>query len=135
MTNPLPPLPPDKSSTRVARGARAQTDGLQAEAACCAALVGDGWTILGQRLRTPAGEIDIVAEKGGLLAIVEVKSSTRLAVAAASLSARQIRRLLSAAEILIGENPGWGREGIRFDLMLVDADGAVRRVVDAFRQE
>lgn len=135
MTNALPPLPPDKSPTRVARGARAQTGGLRAEAASCAALVGDGWTILGQRLRTPAGEIDIVAEKGGLLAIVEVKSSTRLTVAAASLSARQIRRLLSAAEILIGENPGWGREGIRFDLMLVDADGAVRRVVDAFRQE
>lgn len=135
MTDPPHPMPHLKSQRRVARGARAQTGGLHAEAACCAALVRDGWTILGQRLRTPAGEIDIVAEKDGLLAIVEVKSSTRLAVAAASLSARQIRRLLSAAEILLGENPGWGREGIRFDLMLVDADGVVRRVIEAFRQE
>ena len=66
---------------------------------------------------------------------MEVKSSTRLAVAAGSLSARQIRRLIGAAEILIGENPGWGREGIRFDLMLLDSGGRVRRVIDAFRQE
>ena len=135
MTNPLLPLSKVKSALRVARGARAQTGGLWAEAQCCAALVRDGWTILGQRLRTAAGEVDIAAEKDGLLAIVEVKSSTRLAVAAGSLSARQIRRLIGAAEILIGENPGWGREGIRFDLMLLDSGGRVRRVIDAFRQE
>ncbi len=131
MTN-SPPHP--KSPRRVARGAMAQRGGLRAEAACCAALVADGWTILGQRLRTAAGEIDIAAEKDGLLAFVEVKSSTRLAVAAASLSPRQINRLMAAAEILIGENAGWGRQGIRFDLMLVDAGGVVRRVADAFRQ-
>lgn len=135
MTNPLLPASKVKSALRVAQGARAQTGGLWAEAQCCAALVRDGWTILGQRLRTAAGEVDIVAEKDGLLAIVEVKSSTRLAVAAGSLSARQIRRLIGAAEILIGENPGWGREGIRFDLMLLDSGGRVRRVIDAFRQE
>ncbi len=135
MSNPLPPAAFTKSAPRVARGARAQAGGLWAEAKCCAALVCDGWTILGQRLRTPAGEVDIAAEKEGLLAIVEVKFSSRLAVAAASLSARQIRRLMNAAEILIGENPGWGKEGIRFDLMVVDPAGAVRRVVDAFRQE
>jgi putative endonuclease len=129
------PVPHAKSAPRIARGARAQTGGLWAEAECCAALVRDGWTILGQRLRTPAGEVDIVAEKEGLLAIVEVKFSTRLAVAAAALSVRQIRRLMNAGEILIGENPGWGKEGIRFDLMVVDSGGAVRRVVDAFRQE
>ena len=101
----------------------------------CAALLGDGWAVLGRRLRTAAGEIDIAAEKAGLLAIVEVKSRPRLAEAAASLSTRQRARLLAAAEILLAENPGWGQAGVRFDVMLVDAAGCVRRIADAFRLE
>ena len=117
------------------RGKGAYALGIDAEAAACAALARDGWTVLGQRLRTAAGEVDAVAEKDGLLAIVEVKARPRLADAAAAVSARQQARLLGAAEILLAENPGWGRAGVRFDVLLVDRAGAVRRIADAFRQE
>lgn len=109
--------------------------GLHAEAACAAVLVAEGWTILGQRLRTEAGEVDMVAEREGLLAFIEVKHRPTLAGAAVSLSARQRARLLAAGEILLGENPTWGKVGVRFDVILVDADGLVRRVADAFRLE
>jgi putative endonuclease len=64
-----------------------------------------------------------------------VKARPTLAEAAAALSARQRARLSSAAEILLAENPGWGREGVRFDVLLVDAARTVRRIADAFRQE
>jgi putative endonuclease len=101
----------------------------------CAALTGDGWTVLGRRLRTPAGEVDAVAEKEGLLAFVEVKSRPRLAEAAASVSPRQRARLMAAAECLLAENPHWGAAGVRFDVLVVDARGAVRRIADAFRDE
>jgi putative endonuclease len=97
------------------------------------ALEGDGWDILARRLRTSAGEIDIVAEKQGLLAIVEVKARPRLADAAGSLSIRQQTRLISATEIILANNPQWGSNGVRFDLLLVDATGVVRRIADAFR--
>jgi len=117
------------------RGKGAYALGIDAEATACAALARDGWTVLGQRLRTAAGEVDAVAEKDGLLAIVEVKARPRLADAAAAVSARQQARLLGAAEILLAENPGWGRAGVRFDVLLVDRAGAVRRIADAFRQE
>ncbi len=109
--------------------------GIAAETAACAALRRDGWTVLGQRLRTEAGEIDAVAEKDGLLAIIEVKSRPTLADAAAALSSRQRARLLGAAEIVLAAHPAWGANGVRFDLLLVDAGGAVRRIADAFRQE
>ncbi|WP_235527966.1 YraN family protein, partial [Sphingomonas sp. Leaf38] len=33
-----------------------------------------GWSILDRRVRTPAGEVDIVARKGTLVAFVEVKT-------------------------------------------------------------
>jgi putative endonuclease len=120
---------------RIRLGAQSYARGIDAEAAAMAALVKDGWTILGQRLRTAAGEVDAAAEKDGLLAIIEVKQRPTLADAAWALGARQRARLIAAAEILIGENPGWGRAGIRFDVLLVDAAGAVRRIADAFRLE
>jgi putative endonuclease len=81
------------------------------------------------------GEIDLVAEKDGLLAIVEVKSRPTLADAAAALTTRQRARLIAAAEILLAEHPDWGANGVRFDVMVVDGAGAVRRIADAFRAE
>lgn len=121
--------------TRSDRGRQAQQRGLTAEAAACAALDADGWTVLARRLRTAAGEVDLVAERDGLLALVEVKSRPTLAMAAAALGPPQRARLLAAAEIILADHPDWGRAGTRFDVMLVDQAGHVRRVADAFRLE
>ena len=126
-------VPPGKY--RSARGKRAYAEGLNAEALACAALQNNGWTILGQRLRTEAGEVDAVAERDGLVAFVEVKHRPNLLEAAYALTLRQRRRLLAAAEILMAENPDWGCNGVRFDVLLVDPAGNVRRVIDAFRVE
>jgi putative endonuclease len=120
---------PDRSR----RGQAADRRGRTAEDAAQLALERDGWRILARRLRTSAGEIDMVAEKDGLLAIVEVKARTSLADAAASLSDRQQARLIAAAEIILANNPDWGAQGVRFDLLLVDSAGVVRRIADAFR--
>lgn len=76
-----------------------------------------------------------MAERGGLLAFVEVKRRPTLGDAAASLGPRQRARLLAAAEAVLAENPAWGQAGVRFDVLLVDAAGRVRRVTDAFRAE
>ena len=120
---------------RAARGLRAQAQGVDAETLACAALAADGWSIRARRLRTPAGEVDIVAERDGLLAFVEVKRRPTLAEAAASLGARQRARLLAAAGIVLAANPDWGLAGVRFDVLVVDDAGRVRRIVDAFRVE
>ena len=107
--------------------------GVAAEHSACLALAADGWEILGRRVRTKAGEIDAIAEKAGLLAFVEVKARPTLAMAAAALGTKQQARLMKAAEIVMGEHPDWGKAGIRFDVMLVDGQSRVRRVIDAFR--
>ena len=120
---------------RALRGGRAHASGIDAEALACAALERDGWTILARRVRTAAGEVDAIAERDGLLAFVEVKRRPTLANAAWALTPRQRVRLTAAAEILLAEHPDWGRAGVRFDVLLVDAAGAVRRIADAFRLE
>lgn len=122
-------------TARPERGRASQRRGIGAERAACAALLLDGWDVLARRLRTAAGEIDVVAERDGLLAFIEVKARPDLHTAAAALGPRQRARLLAAGEVALAENPGWGRAGVRFDVLLVDAAGRVRRITDAFRQE
>lgn len=111
----------------------AHATGIAAEDAACAALIRDGWTIHARRLRTEAGEVDAVAEKDGILAIVEVKARPTLAEAAIALTNRQKLRLMGACDLILARNPNWGVNGVRFDTILVDPEGRVRRIADAFR--
>ncbi|MGG5808240.1 YraN family protein [Falsiroseomonas sp. CW058] len=113
----------------------AEGRGRQAEARAAAALEAEGWTVLARRVRTGAGEIDLVAERAGLLAFVEVKARPTLAEAAFALRPAQRRRLVGAAGAWLAAHPGRGAAGIRFDVLLVDGAGQVRRIADAFRPE
>ncbi len=117
-----------------ARGGRAHARGLTGEAAAVVALERDGWSLLARRLRTAAGEIDLLAEKDGLLAVIEVKARRTHADAATAIPLRQRRRLIAAAGIALAAHPEWGRGGVRFDVLVVDAAGRVRRIADAFRE-
>ena len=106
--------------------------GLDAEERAAAELRARGCTVLARRVRTGLGELDLIAEREGLLAFVEVKARASLAEAAGSVSPRQQGRLMAAAEAWLAENPGHGAAGMRFDVILV-APGGMRRVADAFR--
>ena len=120
---------------RLLRGRRAYAAGQGAEALAAEALTAEGWALIGQRIRTEAGEIDLIAEREGLLAFIEVKARPSLAEAAFALSPRQRARLVAAAEAWLAANPGHGVAGMRFDVMLVAADGTIRRIADAFRAD
>mgnify|MGYP001481620910 CR=1 FL=1 len=67
--------PPPLTSTeaRRRRGALARRSGRRAEAWAALWLMAKGYRILGFRLRTRLGEIDLLAQKGRALAVVEVK--------------------------------------------------------------
>lgn len=114
-------------------GQTAYAAGISAEDLACAALQADGWTIHARRLRTKAGEVDAVAEKAGILAIIEVKRRRCLAEAAAAMTVRQQSRLLGACDIILAAHPDWGVNGVRFDVLLVNPAGQIRRIADAFR--
>jgi len=111
----------------------AEARGRTAEARAEAVLAAEGFVALARRIRTPAGEIDLVMARDGLLVFVEVKARASLAAAAFSLGGRQTARLLAAGEWWLGQNPGQGAAGVRFDVLLMDGAGQVRRIADAFR--
>lgn len=107
--------------------------GLLAEWQCRVFLRLKGYRILASRYRTSAGEIDIVAMRGGTVAVIEVKARRSQAEAALALGDRQRTRLRRSAEILAARWPAViiGR-AVRFDLMLVAPWRWPRHVVNAW---
>lgn len=77
-----------------------------------------GYRILGQRLRTPHGEVDIAAWKQGVLVIVEVKARKTYDAGAYAVTPTAQQRIARAAQTLAGR---WRLTSapIRFDLIVI----------------
>jgi putative endonuclease len=103
---------------RSPRRQRAERRGRWAERFCLWHLRLRGWRILAHGWRCPAGEIDIIARRAGVLAVIEVKSRGQTA-AAAAVTARQRRRIARATEAYLKTRPDLAGMAIRFDVMLV----------------
>lgn len=120
-------------TARAERGAAAERFGRRAESLCRLALRLRGYRVVAVRARTPAGEIDIVARRGLVLAIVEVKARADADAAAGALSRRQRDRLTRAAAAFLGRRPELSGLAVRFDLMLVSPWRWPRHLPDAWR--
>ena len=81
------------------------------------ALMLRGYRILGFRLRTPQGEIDLLALKGKVLAVVEVKSRTTPEAALEAVHAEQRERLRRAGAQLAANRPALRDVTVRLDLI------------------
>ena len=101
------------------RRQRAQRRGRLAEWLCLWHLRLRGWRIVARNWRCPSGEIDILARRGRVLAIIEVKSRNEIDAAALALPPRQRRRILRATEAFLLSRPDLARLDPRFDVMLV----------------
>ncbi len=78
--------------------------GRESQLVSAAPLMLKGYRILGRRVRTPYGEIDLIAVRGRRLAFVEVKRRATRLEAEAALSPRQAGRIAQAAEFWVSRN-------------------------------
>ena len=83
------------------------------------ALMLKGYRIVARRYRTKLGEIDLIARRGDLVLIVEVKARPSLAQAMEAVAYGSERRIEGAADLWLSRQPDYGRLSMRFDLVAV----------------
>jgi putative endonuclease len=107
--------------------------GLFGEEVVADQLVADGWRILGHRVRTKVGELDLVARRGDAVVFAEVKTARpgRISVEE-SIDQRARMRIRRSAVAWMAANPRLQRgvRAYRFDVFIVRRDeaGVVERV-------
>jgi putative endonuclease len=93
-----------------------------------------GHRILGRRVKTHAGEIDLVTLcPFGPVCFVEVKARSSIRDAAEAVSAEQRTRIARAASLYLAARPALARRGARFDIITVA--GFPRHLRDAWRMD
>lgn len=106
-------------SARAARGRAAHASGLRAESIAALLLRLKLYRIVGRRVKTRLGEIDLIARRGRTLVFVEVKARGDFTLAAEALQSRQQTRLARAAELFVAGRPEYAHFDMRFDVVLV----------------
>jgi putative endonuclease len=106
-----------KRGWRVALGALSHRLGHRSEWVAAILLMARGYQILGFRLKTRAGEIDILARRGKVLAVVEVKRRASLDLALTALGPDQYDRLLSAGRSVLRQRPSLAGHVLRIDMV------------------
>jgi putative endonuclease len=91
-----------------------------------------GWRILAFRLKTPQGEIDLIARRGSVLAAVEVKRRATLEAALEAVTLRQRRRILGAAEAFAARRGDLRGLSVRLDLVAFAPRRLPRHIADAW---
>jgi len=125
-------VPPRPGAQRPSpRKIAAEQRGRQGEWLAEAYLRREGWEILATRVRTPRGEVDLVARRGGLVAFVEVKWRRGAAELALAIDEKRLARVAAAAELLMPRFVGAG-EDCRIDVLLLAPGLAPRHIVNAW---
>jgi putative endonuclease len=119
-------------TARVDRGAAARRSGRRAEALAVIWLMAKGYRILGFRLRTPQAEIDILALRGPVLAVVEVKQRGTLEAALEAVTPDQRDRLRRAGLALAAGRRGLKDCTVRLDLIALAPRHPPRHVPNAW---
>lgn len=77
-----------------------------------------GYRILVQRFKTPSGEIDLIAKRGGTIAIVEVKFRRNIEDGLYAVTPTQQERIARAASIYLAKRKE-PFNTIRFDVIVI----------------
>jgi len=118
----------------LARKKAAERRGRRSETWAALLLMAKGYRIVGRRVRTRLGEIDLVAlAPSGVVCFVEVKA--RQDLAADVLGPRQRERIARAAEAFVARRPDLAVKGMRFDMVMLARGSWPKHIPDAWRPE
>ena len=91
-----------------------------------------GWRIVARRVKTPRGEIDLIARRGGTVAFVEVKWRATEAELTLAIDEYRLRRVAAAAEA-VSHRYARATDTIRVDVLLLAPRRWPRHIVNAWQ--
>jgi putative endonuclease len=91
-----------------------------------------GWRIVARRVKTPRGEIDLVARRGRTVAFVEVKWRITHAGLDTAIDEYRLRRVAAAVEAVAHRHTRPG-DTIRIDVLLLAPRRWPRHIVNAWQ--
>lgn len=131
--------PPPDAGADTTRRQQAEQRGRRAETLAALYLRFLGWAVLARRFTSGrgsgAGEVDLIARRGDVIAFIEVKARPTLAEGLESLTPAQQARIVRGAEAWLQLNPAHAGRTLRFDVIVVPGAGRPRHVPDAWRPE
>ncbi|MCB2084933.1 MAG: YraN family protein [Sphingomonadaceae bacterium] len=110
----------------------AERSGRDGEKRAAAWLRLKGWSILGSRVKTPAGEIDLIARRGSLIAFVEVKWRRKSEDLDHAIDEYRLSRVVAAAEA-VAHKYALNGEDIRIDVILLAPGSFPRHIANAYQ--
>lgn len=121
------------SLARSARGRAARRRGRAGEWRAALWLMAKGYRILGFRLKAAQAEIDLLAVRGSVLAVVEVKHRADLAQALEAVDPDQRERLRRAGLAIAHGRPRLRDKTVRLDLIALTPRKLPLHIPDAWK--
>lgn len=109
----------------------AERKGREGEAQAAQWLAAQGWRVLAERVRTPLGEIDLIARKQGLTAFIEVKWRKRAVALGEAIDERRLARVAAAVEA-VGHEYAEPGDDMRIDVILLAPGTRPRHIENAW---
>ncbi len=111
---------------------RAERRGRWSEWVAAMFLMARGYRILAMRYRVRAGEVDIIARRGEVIAFVEVKARRDLMVAIDAVTFTSQNRIRAAGDHWLARQPDAARLSLRYDIVAIVPWTWPRHIEDAF---
>ena len=111
----------------------AEARGRRAEQVAALFLQLKGYRIIARRFKTKTGEIDLIARRKNVLAMVEVKQRQSREAAEASIHPASLKRIESAAAQFLNSRRQYDACDVRFDVIFVLPRFKITHITDAWR--
>ncbi|MCF6322519.1 MAG: YraN family protein [Rhizobiaceae bacterium] len=98
---------------------KAQIRGRRSEWLAALSLRIKGYRVIERGFKTGLGEIDIIARKQNLIAIVEVKARKNISLALNAVGRESQNRIANAADIWLSRQKDFHKLSIRFDIIAI----------------
>lgn len=125
-------MPPSPGRLKSSKRLGAELFGRRGETLAAWYLRLKGYRIVATRVKTPVGEIDLIARRFGLTAFIEVKARQAQSGEAMALEAVNTSRISRAAQYYVARHPALAETPLRFDVIFLAPRTWPRHVKGAF---